>query len=555
MAELVEDVRQLVGRDADTSVADLEADALARRLLTHTHHDAAVRGELECVGQQVGENLLETQGVGLEDRQRGRTVPHHLDVGAGAQPIGERLQPGDDRGDPYRADLHRERAGVQARQGEQVGHHAQQMLGLGPHGGQIVASVGAERLVVQHLGISKDGVERRAQLVRDAGEERLLEANELLALFEAPFERGTRTRQLDAHLLEAARQRCQLVLPLPDMDRPREIAARHDLGGFGEGANGAHEAVDQRRPDGHGEGQEAQAEDEQEPLSLPDIGQGDVPWLARADLPRRLAQRRRGDHPLIARRGGGRVRLLGRLAAVASDDAAVLVDHVDEAAFARRDGVEDLGELGGGEIDDAAEHPLDGVARIPNRRGEQRVRSIEQRVCAQPAGDQLGAARIGAGDEGILSEGTPDPRPPRWFGPQHLAVAIEEQCAAGEHRRLEEQVVQGGPWWNAALTRCLTDVRQAIDHAGQVGDRGQPLPSRLEVGIELGADQAGRQLQAVLRARRLTADQRDGERSVDGAQREHVREADSDDLGPNAPPMGTPHACHAGATCRLASRA
>jgi len=45
-------------------------------------------------------------------------------------------------------------------------------------------------LVGEHVGIADDRVQRRAQLVRDSGEELLLQPDQILALGEAALERG-----------------------------------------------------------------------------------------------------------------------------------------------------------------------------------------------------------------------------------------------------------------------------------------------------------------------------------------------------------------------------
>ena len=113
----------------------------------------------------------------------------------------------------------------------------------------------------------------------------------------------------------------------------------------------------------------------------------------------------------------------------------------------------------------AGEHAVGLAAGVQHRRREQRVRSGEQDVGAESARDERALARVHLGDERMRGERLADPRLARRLGPQHLAAAIEEQRAAGEHRRLEEEVVQGGPGRDAARVGRVLDRAEAVGHA------------------------------------------------------------------------------------------
>src|SRR5262249_35702936 len=69
--EALEEVRPRLGRDTRSEVAD--ADQRLSCLATQHDKDGRVVGRvLESVGEQVGEHLLETSGLRLDEKRRAR---------------------------------------------------------------------------------------------------------------------------------------------------------------------------------------------------------------------------------------------------------------------------------------------------------------------------------------------------------------------------------------------------------------------------------------------------------------------------------------------------
>src|SRR5207244_4560224 len=102
LGETVEDVRQQRGVDALPAVAHDDADAVLTRALDGDGDGALVRGELDRVGQEVPDHLLQAVGVTVHRRQGLRA---HLELDA--LRTGRRLHGGerrvDDRGDVDRS--------------------------------------------------------------------------------------------------------------------------------------------------------------------------------------------------------------------------------------------------------------------------------------------------------------------------------------------------------------------------------------------------------------------------------------------------------------------
>jgi hypothetical protein len=77
--EAVEQPRQLLRRDADAAVGDLEHGRLPD---ADAEGDPPLEGELVGVGEQVEQDLLEHVRVGLDDRALLRRVDDELEPGA-----------------------------------------------------------------------------------------------------------------------------------------------------------------------------------------------------------------------------------------------------------------------------------------------------------------------------------------------------------------------------------------------------------------------------------------------------------------------------------------
>jgi hypothetical protein len=169
-------VWQQLGRNALTGVGDRELGESA--VLTQPHGDPAAAGrELHRVGKQVADHLLQTVGVGAQrarawlepardlDALRGRRGPHGVD----RQPRHARKL--------HRTGLHLELPGAHAPEIQQVVDQFQLRL-------RTLLDTRRDRRDLRILGAfqgenavpSEDGIERRAQLVRDHREELILGA-------------------------------------------------------------------------------------------------------------------------------------------------------------------------------------------------------------------------------------------------------------------------------------------------------------------------------------------------------------------------------------------
>src|SRR5262249_41349072 len=70
--ESVEDLREVLGRDADLVIPHADDDLPVAPRFLHAQPDVTVRrGELRGIAQQVAEDLLETKGIRLQDHRLG----------------------------------------------------------------------------------------------------------------------------------------------------------------------------------------------------------------------------------------------------------------------------------------------------------------------------------------------------------------------------------------------------------------------------------------------------------------------------------------------------
>ena len=177
----------LVGRDADAGVGDgksddgpataehrvLGAPALARTLHAQAHLPR--RRELEGVGQQVAQDLLQPRAVAADGRRQARLEfqreGQSLALGDVAEAALHRLG---QVGEGQRFGLHGDGAGLDLRQVEDVGDEHQQVTAGGVDvareldlfGRQVAGGIDRELLAQD-----QDAVQRRAQLVRHVGQE------------------------------------------------------------------------------------------------------------------------------------------------------------------------------------------------------------------------------------------------------------------------------------------------------------------------------------------------------------------------------------------------
>ena len=228
LAKPLEDGRQDVGRDPLPRVAHHDLDVRVDALQAHLD-PSALRRELHGVHQQVPDDLLEP--VGVAGDRPGPRVEHALDpdgLGLGGRPHG--VHGGlDDLLEVDRADVEPHLARDDARDVEQVVDQLDLGVGIALDGLQ---GPGQLRLApdlsgAHHARPAVHRVQRRAQLVREHGEELLLRAVGRLgggARLALPVEQLLAVRLASRVLLGGRHQRGR---HLPDLlDRRLRRAAR-----------------------------------------------------------------------------------------------------------------------------------------------------------------------------------------------------------------------------------------------------------------------------------------------------------------------------------------
>ena len=159
--------------DADAGILDGDFHVAARTRQMHVDA-AAVAGELHGVGEEIEEHLLQRAAVGLQ-HQMLRPVAIERDVALGGGLAHHLHAVGDDVGEIHIADIERHAAGLDLRHVEDVVDHLQQIGAARIDIAGIFLIFGmterSEQSLLHHLGEADHGIERRAQLVTDIGEE------------------------------------------------------------------------------------------------------------------------------------------------------------------------------------------------------------------------------------------------------------------------------------------------------------------------------------------------------------------------------------------------
>ncbi len=217
LAERLEDRRLLLRRDADAGVAHREGQHAAIARLD-AQGDRALLGELEGVGQQVLEDLLQALAVG---EQGGRQVVGQFDAEAQGLLHGlwkeQALHAIDQPREDGQFRVHLELAGFHLGNVENVVDQGQQVVASRIDGAgelHLLLAQVAGRVVRQQLGQDQRTVQRRAQLVGHVGEELGLVAAGTLQLVGALLEHQLGLVQalvLLVHLVALASQRFGLL--------------------------------------------------------------------------------------------------------------------------------------------------------------------------------------------------------------------------------------------------------------------------------------------------------------------------------------------------------
>ncbi len=186
LREGVEDAALRLGRDADAGVDDVDLEhqpAIRPLALAHADRHAAMRRELHRVAAEVQQHLLELLLRADQPQRKPRADPdmdeHALGLRLHRQDAPHLVEAG---GEIERGDADRLLAGLDAREVEDVVDQAQQRAaGIADHRRHL-GLLAVEPPEAQQVGERDDRVERRAQLVADAGEEHALGLARLLRL-------------------------------------------------------------------------------------------------------------------------------------------------------------------------------------------------------------------------------------------------------------------------------------------------------------------------------------------------------------------------------------
>ena len=189
--EALEQVGLVARVDADPGVGDRELHRWSPALVgtAEPHRDPAGEGELQRVGDEVGDDLgphLPVDEDGLAD---GRAVEHEAEPGTRRRLVEHAGQLDGGGGEVDRLEAGGDAAGLEAREVEQGVHELQQPLGVAVDELDTRPLVGPERLVVVDEGVLRrpeQQRERRAELVAHVGEERGLGPIELGERLGAP---------------------------------------------------------------------------------------------------------------------------------------------------------------------------------------------------------------------------------------------------------------------------------------------------------------------------------------------------------------------------------
>ncbi len=201
--ELVEDVRQVPGRDADAVVdypdahrADLTGSSAASGVSTVTRTRPPSRRVLDRVADQVRQYLLQA-GAHAPDRRRGRRLDPDHDA-LGFRGGGERLHHVRDQGHQVDGLARSLETGLDLAEVEEVGHELGHMLRAAQDAlasiavGLLAARLG--RRLHQELRGHGDRHDRTLQIVRDGVHEIGLHLLELLEQRDVPEDRGQADR-------------------------------------------------------------------------------------------------------------------------------------------------------------------------------------------------------------------------------------------------------------------------------------------------------------------------------------------------------------------------
>ena len=182
LAELLEDQPLVLGAHAGAVVGDLDEHLVVAPAQPNLDATAAGLDELDCVGQQVDEDLHHAVAIGPHRRRfraQGELQPDVLvaeELSCRPGALGDHAVQVDLGDQPLAA------ARIELREIEHLVDEPREPLALLQDDGEETRALGFVEagIVVQDLGEGADRGQRRAQLVRDGGDEIVLEPVELL---------------------------------------------------------------------------------------------------------------------------------------------------------------------------------------------------------------------------------------------------------------------------------------------------------------------------------------------------------------------------------------
>src|SRR5690348_15907270 len=217
LEELLEDVRQLLQRDAGARVAYIEMHLLIHRIHEQLHRSAALR-ELERVRDEIAEHFADAVGI-PEDfgGQRTRALDPEIDPPLHRQHPERLLELGQEYLEVRWAEIELAAARLEAAHIQQLMHQARQGPRLRIERAHDLVHLGRHRPVdalIDQLQIAEDDVDRRFELVRCDGHELRFE----------PVER----RQLVRHRPEALSEMAEFIFSSRvDAQSIAEVAVGH----------------------------------------------------------------------------------------------------------------------------------------------------------------------------------------------------------------------------------------------------------------------------------------------------------------------------------------
>ncbi len=189
LLETIEDVVELVSGDTAALVGDAKEDGVRGGLGLNANRGGAGR-KLDCIGEQVGEDLQDAIGVGVEEEAVGGACRGEIDMNSGGIGHGRHGVDGGDGEFMERAsaELQGSAPGLHSFEVEDVVNEANQAVGIGDGDAKEVLCFGIERAHDtrgEQAEGAADAGERSAQLMRDGGDELVLEGVEHGAFVEA----------------------------------------------------------------------------------------------------------------------------------------------------------------------------------------------------------------------------------------------------------------------------------------------------------------------------------------------------------------------------------